>query len=233
MASHTRQREREETRSLSVRTLVIAFVAASAAGVVTSQFWIAGTWVSAGLTPVIVALVSELLHRPTEAVSRRLTSERGAVLPAPGGPAPPPPGQADVLPERAAAEPGSSEPGAPVPPVQVYGRRPRSRRRRVALGVVAITAVLAFAAAALAITSTELVTGGSIGKGNRKTTLFGGHKRPQREQPATTTQPEPQQSNPDTNTSTAPQKTSTEKKQPQQRTTTTPTTQTTPTTTSP
>src|SRR5215210_5069228 len=101
MSSPARQREREETRRLSVRTLVIAFVAASAAGVVTSQFWVAGTWVSAGLTPVIVALVSELLHRPTEIVSRKLTSDRTAPLPEAGGPAPPPPAEADPLPQRA------------------------------------------------------------------------------------------------------------------------------------
>ena len=212
MASHTRQREREETRRLSVRTLVIAFIAASTAAVVTSQFWLAGTWVSAGLTPVLVALISELLHRPTAAVSRRITAERTAPLPEAGGPAAPPPAEADPLPQRALSEPGSRRRDVPAPPVQVYGRH--RRRRRIALGVVAATAVLAFAAAALAITGADLISGGSIGKGNRKTTLFGGHKGGVQQQPTTTTPTQPQQSPQDTTTSTTP-KTTPQKKPPQ------------------
>jgi hypothetical protein len=231
MSSHARQRERGETRRLSVRTLVIAFIAASVAGVVTSQFWIAGTWISAGLTPVLVALLSELLHRPTEAVSRRLTTERAEPLPEAGGPAAPPPAEADPLPQRAPSEPGSRRREAPAPPVQVYGRRRRPSKRRVAVGVVAVTAVLAFAAAALAITGADLITGGSVGKGGRKTTLFGGHHRntQTQEQPTTTTQTQTQPQGQDTSTTT------TQKKPPaQQRQQTSPTqTTTTPTTTSP
>src|SRR5436190_10101452 len=199
MSSHTRERERGETRRLSIRTLVIAFVAASVAGVVTSQFWIPGTWISTGLTPVLVALISELLHRPTEAVSRRLTSERTAPLPEAAGPAAPPPEDADPLPQRVPAEPGSRDREAPAPPVQVYRRGRGPSRRRIAIGVVALTAVLAFAAAALAITSADLITGGSVGHGNRKTTLFGGHHGARTEQQPTATTP----------TQTAPQQTNT------------------------
>ena len=231
MSSHTRQRERGETRRLSTRTLVIAFIAASVAGAVTSQFWLAGTWVATGLTPVLVALISELLHRPTEAVSRRLTTERTAPLPEAGGSAPPPPAEADRLPQQAPSEPGSRLREVPEPPVQVYGRQRRMpTRRRVAIGAVAATAVLAFAAAALAITGADLISGGSIGKGGHKTTLFGGHKRsgPSEPQPTTTTPTQPQQSPQNTTTSTTP-RTTTQKK-PQQQTSPS---QTTPTTTSP
>src|SRR4030081_3591717 len=76
-----RTRSREEQRRLSIRTLGIASVASAAAAVVTSQFWIHGTWIAAAMTPVIVSVVSELLHRPTEAVARRVTTNRTAVMP--------------------------------------------------------------------------------------------------------------------------------------------------------
>src|SRR5918992_3722577 len=165
---------REEERRVNIRTLVIASIASAAAAVITSQFWIQGTWMAAAVTPVIVALVSEMLHRPTAVIAERVTSRGTGVLPATGGP---PSSQHEDDP--ASAEPGSrGEPAAP--PVRVYrsgaGKpvRPRATRRRIAIGVVAATAVLAFAIAAIAMTGTELITGGSIGKGQGDTTLFSG-----------------------------------------------------------
>jgi hypothetical protein len=155
-----RTRTREEQRRLSIRTLAIASVASAAAAVVTSQFWIHGTWIAAAMTPVIVSLVSEILHRPTEAVARRVTTNRTAVMP---------------------REP---EPGLePVPDqMTVYGggrsrARSPSRRKKFAVGLVAATGVLGFAIAAAAITVPELITGQPIGKGNGGTTIFGGHKK--------------------------------------------------------
>jgi hypothetical protein len=68
--------EREEERRLNTRTLTIASVASATAAAVTSQLWIAGTWIAAALTPVLVALISEALHRPTERVARAWTAER-------------------------------------------------------------------------------------------------------------------------------------------------------------
>src|SRR4051794_24707886 len=100
MSSATRERQREEERGLSPRTLLIASAASATAAVITSRFWIAGTWVSAAITPFIVALVSELLHRPTEVVARRMTSERPRILPEAAG-AGPPPREEDPLPDRA------------------------------------------------------------------------------------------------------------------------------------
>jgi hypothetical protein len=67
---------REEERRLNTRTLTIASVASATAAAVTSQLWIAGTWIAAALTPVLVALISEALHRPTERVARAWTAER-------------------------------------------------------------------------------------------------------------------------------------------------------------
>ena len=79
MASSPRSdREREEERRLNMRTLTIASVASASAAAVTSQLWIAGTWIAAALTPVLVALISEAMHRPTERIARAWTTERGA-----------------------------------------------------------------------------------------------------------------------------------------------------------
>lgn len=180
MASHPRTSAREERR-LNIRTLVIASIASASAAVIVSQVWIAGTWVAAALTPVIVALVSEALHRPAAVIADRFTGERDAVLPEGAGAGAPPTARRRERP--APADPGSTSGGAE-PPLRVYRAgggakpvRPPASRRKIAIGVVAVTALLAFAIAAFAITGTELVTGGSIGKGDRHTTLFGGKKQ--------------------------------------------------------
>ena len=212
MASQTRQREREESSGLSLRTLLIASVASATAAVVTSQFWVRGTWIAAAMTPVIVALVQELLHRPTQRIATALTSDREALVPRPrrraragmsedpgapretreagaGGLPTWPQPERDALPPRPQPERGARL--GEDAPVRVYGRDGRRRpgRRRIAIGAVAVTAFLAFAVAAVALTVPELISGQSIGKGDRGTTLFGGKPHKQKEQ-ATPTQTE-------------------------------------------
>jgi hypothetical protein len=198
MASQTRQREREESSRLSLRTLVIASVASATAAVVTSQFWVRGTWIAAAMTPVIVALVQELLHRPTERIATRLTADRAALDPRPrrrahagvreelGAPR-----EASAAERAAQREAERSARAAAEAPVSVYGRGPRRpTRRKVAIGAVAATGVLAFAVAAVALSVPELITGQSLGGGDNATTLFGGKarkKRTQETQPQTTT----------------------------------------------
>jgi hypothetical protein len=222
MSSPPRSREREEERRLSLRTLAIASLASLTAAVVTSQFWAGGTPIAAAVTPVIVALVSEMLHRPTEAIARRITSERSAILPEAGAAAPPAEHPADVLPERAVSEPGS-EPERE-PPVRIYRQQRRPLpRHKIALGVVVTTAVLAFAIAAAALTIPELLTGDSIGRGNRNTTLFGGQKKSTEPQPE-----EPQQTTPTAPSQQETQTTPEEKKKPQSTTPTETTTETAP-----
>ena len=78
MPPATRSAEREEERRLNTRTLTIASVASASAAAVTSQLWIPGTWIAAALTPVLVTLVSEVLHRPTERIARAWTSDQPA-----------------------------------------------------------------------------------------------------------------------------------------------------------
>ena len=227
MASGARTRTREEERRLSIRTLAIASVASATAAIVTSQFWSSGTPLAAALTPVIVAIVSELLHRPTERIVERFTADSPAVLPEAAGAAPPASPHEHPLPNRAPAEPGATPPpryerGRPVtapaggrgtgrppgaaPPMRVY--RGRAPRRRFAVGVVALTALLAFVLAAAALTLPELIAGQSLGKADRHTTLFGG-KQTKREE-----QNEPQQEAP---TQTAPEDGGEQQQQQQQQ----------------
>ena len=165
MASPPRTPEREEERRLNMRTLVIASAASASAAAVTSQLWIAGTWLAAAITPVMVALVSEVLHRPTEKIARAWTSDRPREAlsrrPVDAPPAPRSPS------ERTAGE---------GPPVRIY-RQPSAappRRGKIAIGVVAATAALAFGIAVVTITVGELIAGESIGKGDRRTTFVPG-----------------------------------------------------------
>ncbi len=154
--------EREEERRLNTRTLTIASVASASAAAVTSQLWIAGTWIAAALTPVLVALISEAMHRPTERIARAWTTEREA----------PSPRLQSTTRHEPAALSGTAG------PVRVYsqtGTRTRlASRRRIAIGAVAATGAIAFVIGIVALTTVDLVSGGSVGKGSGRTTAFGG-----------------------------------------------------------
>jgi hypothetical protein len=204
--------EREEQRRLNTRTLGIASIASATAAAVTSQLWIAGTWVAAALTPVLVALISEAMHRPTERIARAWTSGREE------------PAARSQTATRAEPTAVTGTAG----PVRVYrqttrGAEPTRRgaaarttlerpatlsRRRIAIGGVAVTALIAFAIAVVTITAGDLVTGGSIGKGSSRTTFFSGKKSDgQEQQPAPAEEDTTQPSQPDetqTQTETAP-----------------------------
>jgi hypothetical protein len=194
MASSPRG-QREEERRLNLRTLAIASVASAVAAAVTSQLWFAGTWIAAALTPVLVSLVSELLHRPTEVIVRARTSDRRVVrdraAPAHQVTVPPETGRARGRPSERPPQPrrpdgqaagrpvppaGEPDPAAPRPgeagPVRVY-RQPAGRapRRRIAYGVVAATAAIAFVIGVVALTTTELLAGESIGRSGHRTSI--------------------------------------------------------------
>jgi predicted outer membrane lipoprotein len=230
--------EREEERRLNTRTLTIASVASATAAAVTSQLWIAGTWLAAAFTPVLVALISEAMHRPTERIARAWTSERE--------------------PRRSAASsPTRREPtavtGTPGP-VRVYrqsGSRTSSMltKRRIAIGTVAATAAIAFVVGIVALTTVDLVSGGSVGKGSGRSTLFsgggsgGGNKQEQPQQnqdtapdqqrspeqqestpaePPATTEPAPDTQQPPSDTAPVPPPTETPPAQPLPETPTSP-----------
>jgi hypothetical protein len=197
---------REEERRLNSRTLTIASVASASAAAVTSQLWIAGTWIAAAFTPVLVALISEALHRPTERVARAWTAEREPR----SGPRP------------RAQTPTRGEPAAVTAsagPVRMYRQtsrgvaqsergRPTLAGRRVPWRAVLVTGAAAFVIAIGAITAIDLVSGGSVGKGSGRTTLLGGGSRTNdstgRQQDEKTQQQERQSPDRQTNTGQQP-----------------------------
>jgi hypothetical protein len=189
----------ERREGVDIGTLAVAAIAAVAAAVVTSKLWPGGTMLSTAMTPVIVAVVKEWLRKPAERISavsakapevaaRVIAPARtgGSEGTAPVGSAParvaeaaptvpadggervvvPPVGSpaAGTAPEETFLEPAPAD--APSR-YRLYRRRGRHWRLAVVTGLVA------FAAAALAITVPELVFGGSV-TGNGSTTVFGG-----------------------------------------------------------
>jgi hypothetical protein len=160
--------EREEERRVNKRTLTIASTASAAAAAVTSQLWIAGTWIAAALTPVLVALISEAMHRPTERIARAWTADRETR------------GSGAVSPTRTEPTAVTGAPG----PVRVYRqtargeavpeRRTAITTRRIPVRAVAVTAAIAFMIGIAILTTVDLVSGGSVGKGSGRTTAFGG-----------------------------------------------------------
>jgi hypothetical protein len=152
---------REEERRLNSRTLTIASVASASAAAVTSQLWIAGTWIAAALTPVLVALISEALHRPTERVARAWTAERetrGGGTRAPASTA---------TRGEPAAVTGSAG------PVRIYRQTsggvsqsarggPTLSGRRIPWRAVLLTAAAAFLIAIATITVIDLASTGSV-----------------------------------------------------------------------
>jgi hypothetical protein len=161
MPPATRSAEREEERRLNTRTLTIASAASASAAAVTSQLWIAGTWIAAALTPVLVALISEAMHRPTERIARAWTSER----------------EMSVTPSATPTRREPTSVSGTAGPVRVYRQSgPRTTmltRRRIAIGTVAATAAIACVIGLVALTTVDLVSGGSVGKGSSRFTLGG------------------------------------------------------------
>lgn len=174
---------------LSPQTLIVASLASLTAAIVTSTFWQRGTPITAALTPVIVAIASELYGRPARRITelgaartRRLTenvSERERV---PTG-APPDRWRAEAL-----RPPDETELG----PMRIYRTEQRSSPvRRVHIRAALVTAALAFVIAAAVLTLPELVFGGSVAA-HGKTTFFGGgrhrsHKSSTKQQTTQTT----------------------------------------------
>lgn len=166
---------------IDIRTLAIAAVASAAAAAVTSQIWFRGTPFAAALTPVIITLVSQMLHRPADRIAQRLTTETDA-LPEAAGAGGPPRSQ-EVAPEPAPdpdAEPARNPDTdrAPNPKIHLY-----RRRRKIAWGAALVTGLLAFAIAAVALSVPELITGNSLFDSSRRTTLGGAKVKPSDDSP--------------------------------------------------
>ena len=156
----TRPPGEHHRESLSVRTLAIASVASATAAVVTSRLWGPGTALAAAVTPVIVAIVSELLIRPAEHVSRIRASRRAAF---PGG----------------VQAPGGERPEGGEGEETSTGREDReSASRRPRLKIALVTGALAFIIAVAVLTLPELIFGNAVAT-HRHTTIFGGSPAPE------------------------------------------------------
>jgi hypothetical protein len=166
----------QRTRSrVHPRTLLIAAVASATAAVVIPMLWRPGTVFAAAMTPVIVAIVSEMLNRPVErvnAVRVRRTAEGTALLDRPQPePDTDPDEPFDPLAPAPAGELLELSDGGAAPRTQ-HGRRPPLTARQWKLGLA--TGLAAFLIAAGVVTAVDIVTGDAVSGGGR-TTFFGGH----------------------------------------------------------
>jgi hypothetical protein len=154
---------------LSLHTLLIAGAASAAAAFIIPLFWQPGTVFAAAMTPVIVALVSEGLKRPTETVKTVAASRRAS-----------PAAQVDDRDFDLLAPPPPEDLAA-LPPQTTAPRTVRSSRgfrltpRQWKIGLA--TGVLAFALAVVFVTASELLAGEKVGSTSNPTTFFGNRNR--------------------------------------------------------
>ena len=181
---------------LSLTTLVLAALGAGLAAVLTSIFWPGGSIISAALTPVIVALVSEFLRKPTEKIGAVATSGIGRARPRR---------------RRGRAEAAAGDGRA----YTVYSAGPR----RIRPAVVLATAGIAFFIAVLALTVPERIFGGAVAN-DRSSTFFPGSSKEEKERE----EPRPERTSDETttsSTSTDEETTTTVPEDPKEGTTTT------------
>lgn len=150
---------------LSVTTLAIASVSSVAAAIFIHKFWTGGAILGAGITPIIVAVVSEALKRPTAAITQVRASRTSREY------------------EGDATAHVAPDPGAPAPREDRFGiwedegrkggglrwHRLRGKPLKLALA----TGALAFVIGAFALTGADLVFGGPGGGGDRFTVIPG------------------------------------------------------------
>jgi hypothetical protein len=202
---------------LSVTTLVIASVSSIAAAYVIHTFWTGGVILGAGLTPVIVAIVSESLKRPTQAITsiREERKSRSTV-------AQRMPGETQIAPPPELERPdpfGIWEDGRQKSRFHWVKGRP--------LKIAVATGLLAFAIAAFVVTGADLVFGSGDG-GDRLRIVPGTQQRSDRDREDTTTTTQPAET-----TETAPEEVPPAQTTPQTTTTPPQTTTTPPATTTP
>ncbi|HEV7806461.1 MAG TPA: hypothetical protein VGO80_11615 [Solirubrobacteraceae bacterium] len=172
---------------LDVKTLFLTAIASAAAAYTCSKLWAPGTLASAAFTPVLVALIREVLAKPTEVVARAVPV-RGVVRSAEvQGPQPPDPGWSAMTDGQQLggdhAAPAPSFAGDPASRVAQPGEIQYHSTRRGLRGwrLAVMTGLLGFLICAVVFTVPELMAGGSIAGGGRDTTLFSGgsrHKSP-------------------------------------------------------
>jgi hypothetical protein len=229
---------------VSLQTLIIASIASAAAAYGASRIWGTGTLISAAVTPVVVALVSELLRRPVQTVAT--TAKR--LPPVPPLPAvrprtsatPRDPTDAMQDPEKVRTDPTSATP-APAPSTQPRPPRRVEPAADTAPGpgpalphpaaadvagrhwrAAVLTGLLAFAIVLALFTVPDLIAGHSVTGNGQPTTFFGASAHKDTKTTPTTTVTTTTTS-PTTVTTTAPATSTTTATPTTKTTTTTPT----------
>ncbi|MEA2156779.1 MAG: hypothetical protein QOE11_2919 [Solirubrobacteraceae bacterium] len=170
-------------RGIDLTTLLITAVASAAAAYATSKIWAPGTLASAAFTPVIVAILKEMLDRPARVVTQ-VVPVRGVVRSAP------PPSSEPVEHDPTLVAPPQPEPDlervAQQGEISYHSSGPSASARRWRLAIV--TGLLGFVVAAVLFTVPELVTGRAV-VGGGGTTYFGQQKQSPARPSQTTTVP--------------------------------------------
>jgi hypothetical protein len=177
--------------SISVQTLIVASVASAVTSFTVSRLWGPGTLFSAAATPILVALISELVRRPVRQVG---ATAKVAVAPlryrAPGTPGslltPPPPAPA--------LDPSGPRPAFPPPPVAELPQStvvPAAGAPRVGprWRLVLATGLLACMIVIGLFTALDVLAGQSITGNGDATTYFSGRAAPATPKPTTPTNP--------------------------------------------
>lgn len=174
MATHKSAPDRDGDHAgttISVQTLIIASVASAAASFLASRLWGGGTLVSAALTPIVVALVSEFLRRPVRTVAQT-AKKVPAVYSLP----------AHKSTTAAPQDTTQDDPDEPAPAAVPDAAQSQARGRPGGLAqttwrprwrLVFATGLLAFAIVVVVFTVPELVAGRSVTGNGEPTTFFG------------------------------------------------------------
>jgi hypothetical protein len=175
---------KENKGGLQLSTLVISSLSAVAAAIVVPYFWERGSLIATAVTPIIVALVTEALNRPTKVITKaapRVVTRRTADGTIVRTKKPAAVGARGADPERVGRWGDEDDP---------FGlRAPERQRKRRGfpwkLGI--ITGLVAAVIGAAVVTASELaIFGHSIGHSDRSTSVFGGSRRPAEPTPTAT-----------------------------------------------
>jgi hypothetical protein len=176
------EKEDKGGSSLSLQTLVISSLAAVAAAIVVPTFWERGSLVATAITPIIVAVVSELLNRPAKVITSSVpkVTRRSATGAALRSQQPTGVGARGSGPEQL--------PPRREDPFGLY--EPERPSRRFPLRIAVITGLLAAVIGAGVVTASELaVFGHQIGNSHRSTGLLGGSTKKSTATPTPTATP--------------------------------------------
>jgi hypothetical protein len=161
---------KQEKGGLQLSTLLISSLSAVAAAVIVPYFWERGSLLAVAVTPIVVALVTEALNRPTKVITQvapRVTRRTGTGA-AVRAEQPTGVGARGEGPERVARWGDEDDP---------FGLRTPERKPRRSfpwkLGI--ITGLVAAVIGAAVVTASELaIFGHSVSGKERSTSVFGG-----------------------------------------------------------